>query len=224
MWLFRVVSSAIFLLSIILSIPIAFDVGGRECGLAYSLSLFCFYFFYSCLKLATPNNSRIRWALVNLVGLTQWILVPGLLIWSMNRFSVDANNSSDLVSRTFGGKRAPDISIKEWIFGSGGLAETLTVGSWDRILTYSTPLFQLAEGFCSLLVIQAAGQITRWLVNRPRSDTWMVRSGKSAKVKIANYQVRSLFWFYQRQSSPALFTSYGGSQIFQRLEILMRRS
>jgi hypothetical protein len=40
MWLFRVLSSAIFLLSIILSIPIAFDVGGRDCGLAFSLSLF----------------------------------------------------------------------------------------------------------------------------------------------------------------------------------------
>jgi ICE2 len=109
--------------------------------------------------------------------------VPGLLIWSMNRFAVDANNSGDWISRTFGGKRTPDISIKEWIFGPGGLAETLTVGSWDRILTYSTPLFQLAEGFCSLLVIQAAGQITRWLVNRPRSDTWMVCSRTSAKVK-----------------------------------------
>lgn len=32
----------------------------------------------------------------------------------------------------------------------------------------------MAEGFCSLLVIQAAGQITRYLVNR-RSDSWMVR-------------------------------------------------
>jgi ICE2 len=41
-------------------------------------------------------------------------------------------------------------------------------------LRYSTPFFQLAEGFCSLLVIQAAGQITRWLVNRRRSDTWVV--------------------------------------------------
>jgi hypothetical protein len=174
MWLFRVLSSTIFLLTIILSIPIAFDVGGRESGLAYSLSLFCFYFFYSCLKLATPEGSRIRWALVNLVALTQWVLLPGFLIWSLNRFAVDANNSGDWVARTFGGKRAESASVKEWIFGAGGLADALTVGTWDKVLTYSTPLFQLAEGFCSLLVIQAAGQITRWLVNRGRSDTWMV--------------------------------------------------
>ncbi len=175
MWLFRILSSAIFLLSIILSIPIAFDVGGRDCGLAYSLSLFCFYFLFSCLKLATPDGSRLRWALVKLVAMTQWVVLPGLLIWSMNRFAVDANNSGDWVARTFGGKRAQDTSVKEWIFGAGGLADAMTVGTWDKVLTYSTPLFQLAEGFCSLLVIQAAGQITRWLVNRGRSDTWMVR-------------------------------------------------
>ncbi|KAH7356542.1 ER membrane protein-like protein [Rhexocercosporidium sp. MPI-PUGE-AT-0058] len=174
MWLFRVCSSAIFLLSIILSIPIAFDVGGRECGLAFSLSLFYFYFFYSTLKLATPDNSRIRWALVKIIGLAQWVLIPGLLIWSMNRFAVDANNSGDWVARTFDVKRSHDSSVKEWIFGAGGLLEMLTVGTWDKLLRYSTPFFQLAEGFCSLLVIQAAGQITRWLVNRGRSDLWMI--------------------------------------------------
>ena len=175
MWIIRVVSSTIFLLSIILSIPIAFDVGGRDCGLAYSLSLFYFYFLFSCLKLATPDNSRLRWTLVHLVGLAQWVLLPAFLIWSMNRFAVDANNSGDWVRRTFDGKRAEATTLWEWVFGSGGLLELLTVRSWDTLLSYSTPLFQLAEGFCSLLVIQAAGQITRWLVNRSgRSDSWMV--------------------------------------------------
>ncbi|KAJ5051542.1 uncharacterized protein L3040_001318 [Drepanopeziza brunnea f. sp. 'multigermtubi'] len=174
MWLFRVFSSATFLLSIILSIPIAFDVGGRECGLAFSLSLFYFYFLYSTLKLATPESSRIRWALVKAIGLAQWVLIPGLLIWSMNRFAVDTNNSGDWIARTFDGKRAEDASVTEWIFGAGGLLEMLTVGTWEKLLRYSTPFFQLAEGFCSLLVIQAAGQITKWLVNRGRSDMWMI--------------------------------------------------
>jgi len=137
--------------------------------------LFYFYFFLSTIKLATPDRSRIRWAFVKLVSISQWVLIPGLLIWSMNRFAVDANNSGDWVARTFSGKRAANSSVKEWIFGSGGLLEMLTIGTWDKLLRYSTPFFQLAEGFCSLLVIQAAGQITRWLVNRGRSDTWMVR-------------------------------------------------
>jgi len=127
------------------------------------------------LRLATPDRSRFRWALIQIIGFTQWIILPSLLIWSLNRFSVDSENTVGWVERTFDGKRAKDGSITEWIFGPNGLIESLTIGSWDKLLRWSTPVFQLVEGFCSLLVIQAAGQITRWLVNRGgRSDTWMV--------------------------------------------------
>jgi hypothetical protein len=176
MWIIRVFSSIVFLISIILSVPLAFDVGGRTCGLAFSFSLATFYFFYSTFRLVTPDESRFRWALVKTIGLTQWIILPSLLIWSLNRFSVDAEDGTGgWIERTFGGKRAHDTSINEWIFGTGGLLEAVTIGNWDRLLRWSTPVFQLCEGFCSLLVIQAAGQITRWTVNRSRrSDTWMV--------------------------------------------------
>lgn len=101
-------------------------------------------------------------------------MIPTLLIWSLNKFSIDADNNSGWVERTFGGKRAQDTSVYEWIFGPGGLVESVTIGSWDKILRWSTPVFQIGEGFCSLLVIQAAGQITRWLVNRERGDSWMI--------------------------------------------------
>ncbi len=175
MWIFRILSGVVFLTSIILSIPLAFDVGGRTCGLAFSLSLATFYFTYSILRIATPPESpRWRYVLVKAVGWTQWILVPTLMIWSLNKFAVDADNSGGWVERTFNGKRAGDASVREWLFGPNGLLETATIGSWDKLLTYSTPVFQLCEGFCSLLVIQAAGQISRWMVNRGRSDTWMV--------------------------------------------------
>ena len=175
MWIFRITSAVIFLTSIVLSVPLGFDVGGRTCGLAFSLSLATFYFWYSVLRLATPDKSRFRYLLVQAIGLTQWIILPSLLIWSLNRFSVDADNTSGWVERTFSGKRAKDTSLREWIFGPDGLVEALTIGTWDKLLRWSTPVFQLVEGFCSLLVIQAAGQITRWLVNRGgRSDSWMV--------------------------------------------------
>ena len=103
-------------------------------------------------------------------------MIPTLLIWSLNKFSVDADNSSGWVERTFGGKRSQDTSVQEWLFGRDGLVESATIGSWDKILRWSTPVFQIGEGFCSLLVIQAAGQISRWLVNRERGDSWMVQS------------------------------------------------
>lgn len=177
MWIVRIVSSVIFLTSIILSIPLAFDVGGRACGLAFSLSLSAFYFYYSVLRLTTPHKSRFRYALIRIIGWTQWLVLPSLLIWSLNRFSVDDDESSSWVERTFSGKRAEDASVREWILGPDGLVETITVGGWDKLLRWSTPVFQLSEGFCSLLVIQAAGQVTRWLVNRSgRGDSWMVCS------------------------------------------------
>ena len=175
MWIVRVLSSVIFLTSTIITIPLAFDVGGRACGLAFSLALASFYFFYSVLRLSTPDTSRFRWLFVNLVAATQWIVLPALLIWSLNRFSVEPTDTRGWVERTFSGKRAEDTSINQWILGPDGLLETATVGAWDKLLTWSTPVFQLSEGFCSLLVIQAAGQVTRWLVNRSgRSDSWMV--------------------------------------------------
>ena len=175
MWIVRITSSVVFLASIILTIPLAFDVGGRTCGLAFSLSLATFYFFYSVLKLLTPDESRFRWATIQVLGLTQWIVLPSLLIWSLNRFAVDTDGTGGWVERTFSGKRAQDTSVREWIFGPGGLLEAVTVGTWDVVLRWSTPVFQLCEGFCSLLVIQAAGQITRWVVNRSsKSDGWMV--------------------------------------------------
>ena len=176
MWLFQFLGSVAFLFGIILSIPLAFDVGGRACGLAFSLALATFYFCFSILRVATPDGSRYRRILIQIISFLQWIILPSLLIWSLNRFSVEPDKGG-WVERTFSGKRASDTSIAQWIFGPDGLAETVTVGSWDKLLRWSTPVFQLCEGFCSLLVIQTAGQITRWLVNKGDGrDSWMVRS------------------------------------------------
>lgn len=58
----------------------------------------------------------------------------------MNRFAVDADSDGGWVTRTFDGKRAKDKELREWVFGYGGLLEMLTVGTWDKVLRYSTPL------------------------------------------------------------------------------------
>lgn len=175
-WFFNVIFSSIFLLTVILSIPISFDVGGQDSGLAYSLALFAFYIVYSAIKLITPDNSRIRWTFMKALQTAQWFVIPSLLIWSLHRFAIDAN-STDWVSRTMSGFSTQEhhTTWSEWFFGDRGLLESMTLGGWDKALRYSSPVFQLLEGFCTLLVIQAAGQISRWLVNRGRSDTWVVR-------------------------------------------------
>lgn len=194
LWLLEALFGLIFLLSIVLSIPICFDVGGRDAGLAYSLSLFIFYLFYSAAKLATPDKSRFRRALTEIIRLSQCVVIPALLIWALNRFSVDealldaahahghGRGSGDWVKRAFfshepaAGQPAVPAARDwhDWVFGSQGVLESMWLGSWDKSLSYSSPLFQLCEGFCTVLVIQAAGQMTRWLVNRGRSDTWVI--------------------------------------------------
>lgn len=175
-WLFSVFFSSIFLFTIVLSIPVAFDVGGRDSGLAYSLSLSIFYLFYSTIGLITPEKSRVRWAVATFLRLAQWVVIPSLLIWALGQFAVDAGSTS-WVERTLGGVfQSKSTSWTEWLFGKDGVVETIMLGIWDNVLRYAGPVFQLLEGFCTLLVIQAVGQITRWLVNRGRSDTWVVCS------------------------------------------------
>ncbi|GAO18882.1 uncharacterized protein UV8b_07579 [Ustilaginoidea virens] len=173
-WLFSIVFSSVFLVTIILSIPVSFDVGGRDSGLAYSLSLFIFYLVYSAIRIASPTRSRLGSTTANLLRLSQWVVIPSLLIWALSQFAVDAGNTN-WVERTLGGVfHSKSTSWTEWLFGKDGVLETVMLGSWENMLRYAGPVFQLLEGFCTLLVIQAAGQMTRWLVNRGRSDTWVI--------------------------------------------------
>src|SRR2546423_15662441 len=85
------------------------------------------------------------------------------------------------------------------MFGRGGLLESATIGLWDKFLRWSAPVFQLCEGFCSLLVIQATGQLARWLVNRSdRSDSWML----GIIVLAASVTSSSVYFLWRRRGIP----------------------
>lgn len=256
LWLFRVLLSTIFLLSVVLSVPIAFDVGGRDAGLAYSLVLFLYYTAYSSIKIAVrlaapsdrASSQRLRWTVAATLRLSQWVVIPSLLIWSLSRFSIDSGSTdwvartvahvtggesggSKVVSSNIGGStggfgisnffglisrgasssasasasaasasnsgsasstlftsRPASTSWSDWLFGRGGVVESAALGGWDKSLRYSSPIFQVLEGFCTLLVIQAAGQITRWLVNRGRSDSWLVSSARALLLSLSLFR------------------------------------
>jgi ICE2 len=104
-----------------------------------------FYFHLSSLRLLL-RNSKLRW-IASVVGLVQNIVIPSLLVWVLNAFSTHSTPST-------------------W-------THRIMIIPWEWTLTKTTPLFTLIEGFASLLVIQAVGQICRWVVNN-RSDSWMV--------------------------------------------------
>ena len=235
-WFLGVLLGSVFLFSIVLSIPVAFDVGGRDSGLAYSLSLFLYYLAYSAIRLVTPDRSRLGCAVSTALRLSQWVVIPSLMIWALGQFAVDAG-TTNWVERTLGGLlRSKSTSWTEWVFGKDGLLETVMLGSWDNVLRYSGPVFQLLEGFCTLLVIQAAGQITRWLVNRGRSDTWVVSAAKPpnpltpkppnlAQADVpTRRRARSRSSSVPAPSSRAPSTSCGASPSSRRLATSMPRS
>jgi hypothetical protein len=204
----RTVGSALFLVSIIFTVPLAFDVGGRTCGLAFSLALATYYFALSTLRLATPEQSTFRRAAVNTITAAQIIVIPTLLIWTLNKFSVDASSpdSSAWVSRAFSkatrGQPSPP-TLTEWLFTKDGFLESVLIGTWDKLLRYSTPVFQLVEGFCSLLVIQAAGQVTRYLVNNgDGGDSWMI----GLLVPSGSIIAGSAYFIYRMTTFPGLDT------------------
>ena len=182
-WPVRILAPLIFLFSIVFTIPLAFDIGGRTCGLAFSLSLAVYYFIYSIFSIIISNRTRVGRTALGLLNISQWLVMPILMIWSLNRFSIDAN-STTWVERTFSFKRATNATLLQWLFGHEGVVERISVRGWDKLLRWSVPVFQLVEGFCSLLVIQAAGQITKHTVNKDGGDNWMVSD---------NFQ-RPVFW------------------------------
>lgn len=177
MFITRALSSLFFLSLIVVTIPLTFDIGGRDAGLAYSLSLATFYFFLSLLRVSTPDNAPIRRVVINILRAIQWLILPSLCLWALGRFSIDAGPDGGWVERTFRLKKEvfSNRTLSQYLLGHDGLLEVLAIGGWHKVLRWSSPMFQLLEGFCSLLVIQAAGQLSRYLVNRSEwSDAWML--------------------------------------------------
>ncbi|KAK9479921.1 ICE2-domain-containing protein, partial [Lipomyces japonicus] len=140
---FNVFTNAIYLSLIILTVPLAFDVGGEECGLAFTLTLVTFYSLLATIRLLgrhTKFNS-----ITQIIYYSQHVIIPSLFILFLNIYST------------------PDISYSPW---------SRTIEPWGFFLKNATPTFTILEGFCTLLVIQAIGQISRWLVNN-KSDSWL---------------------------------------------------
>ncbi|KAG5438970.1 hypothetical protein PCANB_002300 [Pneumocystis canis] len=114
----KILLSIISFAQLILTIPLAFDVGGQTSGLIF----------------------------VQIILLSQFLIVPSLMIYFLDTISEQSTHS--------------------WI-------TRFLTNIWLGLLTRSTPIFTLLEGFTSLLVIQALGQFVKWLVNNC-SDSWMI--------------------------------------------------
>lgn len=71
-----------YLLLVVLTIPLAFDVGGVQCGLLYLLTLFLLYFVLTTLRMLTRRSRYLRVLGVFYYG--QYVILPSLLTYFLN--------------------------------------------------------------------------------------------------------------------------------------------
>ncbi|CAH2352882.1 protein Ice2p [[Candida] railenensis] len=158
----RLVLSIIYLILIILSIPLAFDVGGIDCGLSYSFTIFALYFVLTTIRLITRKSRHFKW--VSFLYYLQHLVLPSLLTLFLSYYS------SNTVSADSSSNKYTLIKV------------------WEYFIVNSTPIFTILEGFCSLLLIQAVGQTVNWLTVY-KSDSWLIVSliGSGSTITAALY-------------------------------------
>ncbi|WPK24190.1 hypothetical protein PUMCH_001455 [Australozyma saopauloensis] len=130
-----------YLALVVLTLPLAFDVGGVQCGLAYSFTLMATYFCLTTLRLVSRRFSILR--VISGLYYAQHLFIPSVLMVFLSMYAPDENEPLPVV---------------------------LTV--WRYVLIHLTLVFTIAEGFCLLLLIQAASQTLTWLT-RYKSDSWL---------------------------------------------------
>ncbi|EGV60710.1 ICE2-domain-containing protein [Yamadazyma tenuis ATCC 10573] len=81
----RSVLSLVYLILIILSIPLAFDVGGIDCGLTFSFTICVLYFVLATARSLTRKNKYLRW--VSVFYYFQYIAIPSILTLFLSYYS-----------------------------------------------------------------------------------------------------------------------------------------
>lgn len=137
--LVRPVLLAVYLALIVLTIPLAFDVGGVSCGLTYSFTMLGLYFVLTSIRLL---SRRVRFLRVfSMLYYAQHVFLPSILMYII-------------------------------LYCSQSQGEFFVISLWRYFLVHLTLIFTVAEGFCSLLLIQAVSQTLNWLTVY-KSDSWL---------------------------------------------------
>lgn len=201
----RGINSFFYYFLIVITIPLAFDVGGQDCGIAYTCTLTVFYFVLSTIKVLT-RGTKLRVVASGLYHLQQ-IIIPSLLILHLSVYSPPPNSSasqlaSNFASTHFGGE-----------FGQQFQSEAthlwkLIIQVWKWFVENATPLFTTLEGFCTLLVIQVAGRFSSWLV-RTKSDFWVILILLCSSCTIST----SLYFLYRIYTFPVAISLLSASLI-----------
>ncbi|GME70081.1 unnamed protein product [Ambrosiozyma monospora] len=148
----RILLASLYLIYVVLTIPLSFEIGGLNCGLSYSITILLVYFITMTFRIL-----RYHKFISTFLFYLQHLLLPSLLsifltIFTDPSFTILQDHHDNWFKSFW------------WNY---------VIEYWKLFLINSTPLFTILEGFCSLLSIQAIGQISQYLIKH-KSDTWSI--------------------------------------------------
>lgn len=164
----RTIFTTLYLIMIILTIPISFQLGGLDCGLSFTVILFLAYSILTLLRLFFRKS-----LLAQLVYSSQHLFIPSLLTLFISIYS----------------GRDQDVFVNNHSFG---FFMRFAVEPWRMLLCNATPVFTLLEGVCTILAIQSIGQTFSWL-RRTKSEIWVIIS-----LLISGGVLTTSLWFLYR--------------------------
>ncbi|CCH59519.1 hypothetical protein TBLA_0B06990 [Henningerozyma blattae CBS 6284] len=187
----RMLWGCFYLISVLITIPSAFKIGGLYCGLSFTMTLFHLYFLSTTMHLIakrTLNNFYIL--LSTLVYYLQHIVIASLLYIFITIFSdgnlneILSNNKTDqLPSLLYYIKNDTSKSVSQnFHYLLFYYYYYYAVQPWNYLLSHSTPFFTLLEGFFTILGIQAIGETYCWLLLKKQKKifkllTWLISVG-----------------------------------------------
>lgn len=140
-------------------LPLSLEIAGKPCFLALSAALAIYYFVQSTLDLLL-RNTRLH-ILSRIFSPLQILAVPAILLVFLNLYHSPAHAAQY-------GRLLVQIPC-----------------AWETILKALTPVFTLLEGVSTLLVIQALGQISRYLIEeRNESFQFVFLISSAARVAV----------------------------------------
>lgn len=198
---FRFIAHVSSFAQILLYLPLALDIAGKQCMLALSLLLTWSFGFSATLHLCV-RNTRLK-PLSTTLSLLQPFIVPALLLLTLNLYSNDSNPSlptptphalrDKILHPHLHATPSPTPTPSPQLLSSPFLLSLLETAPhyWSTILRTLSPIFVILEGLCTLLCIQRVSRFTLSRIETSRNSDFM-RLGVlvlSSVVYVGN------FWF-----------------------------
>lgn len=208
----RFVLTTFHLFLVLISIPISFQIGGLYCGLSFTVSLFNLYFITTTLKIITNSHNGSLKVFISSIFYLQHFMIPSILFLFLSGFNNDQllRKLGSEVAESSRAVYLSDGNLNEAVLQLLGLIQNdsaymsyyyyykYLVIPWKYMLLRATPFFTLAEGFFSVLAIQAIGETGRWLRFKKNSNSWVISSLMVSGVVITT----SMYYLYRIYVTP----------------------